>query len=138
MVPLPLKFDTGIMRGRVHPRDGQVYVAGLRGWLTSAVRPGGLYRVRYTGQPAHLPVSFAVTQRGVNLNFSDPLGAKSAADTGNYGVERWNYYWSGNYGSKHYSVTHPREMKSDRLEVTAARLSAGGRTLERLPKIISG
>ncbi|MBI3881688.1 MAG: hypothetical protein HY301_16690 [Verrucomicrobia bacterium] len=129
MVPLPLKFDTGIMRGRVHPRDGQVYVAGLRGWLTSAVRPGGLYRVRYTGKPAHLPVAFAATRQGVQLTFSDPLDAKSVADTGNYGVERWNYYWSGTYGSKHYSVSHPREVKHDALEVAAAHLSADGKTI---------
>ena len=67
--------------------------------------------------------------KAVRLTFSDPLDAKTAADTGNYGVERWNYYWSGNYGSKHYSVSNPREPKPDSLTVTAARLSADGKTL---------
>ncbi|MEO6035568.1 MAG: DUF6797 domain-containing protein, partial [Verrucomicrobiota bacterium] len=34
MVQLPLKFNSGLMRGRVNPRDGQVYLSGLRGWQT--------------------------------------------------------------------------------------------------------
>src|SRR5439155_26401186 len=32
VVPLPLRFYSGLMRGRVNPRDGQVYVCGLTGW----------------------------------------------------------------------------------------------------------
>src|SRR5262245_41115245 len=30
----PLKFDSGIMRARFHPRDGQLYLSGLKGWQT--------------------------------------------------------------------------------------------------------
>ncbi|NJM55794.1 MAG: hypothetical protein HC841_07815, partial [Verrucomicrobiae bacterium] len=129
MIPLGLKFDTGIMRGRVNPRDGQVYVAGMRGWLTSAVRAGGLYRVRHTGKPAHLPVAFVASKTGVELKFSDPLDPKTATDPESYGVERWNYYWSSNYGSKHYSVSERGAVKHDALTVTVARLSADGRTV---------
>jgi hypothetical protein len=106
-----------------------VYVAGLRGWLTSAVRPGGLYRVRYTGKPAHLPVAFAASKAGVEIKFSDPLDPKAATDTESFGVERWNYYWSGAYGSKDYSVSHPRTEGRDALKLTSARLSGDGRTL---------
>ena len=129
MVPLNLPFDTGIMRGRVHPLDGQIYVAGLRGWLTTAQREGGLYRVRYTGQPAHLPVDFAVRTTGVELRFSDPLDPQAIGDPANFTAERWNYFWSGNYYSAEYSVTHPKEPKHDILTVQAAHLSADGRTL---------
>lgn len=129
MVPLNLPFDTGIMRGRVHPLDGQIYVAGLRGWLTTAQREGGLYRVRYTGKPAHLPVDFAVRTTGVELRFSDPLDPQVIGDLANFTAERWNYFWSGNYYSAEYSVTHPKEPKHDILTVQAAHLSADGRTL---------
>jgi hypothetical protein len=129
MVPMNLPFDTGIMRGRVHPLDGQVYVAGLRGWLTSAQRIGGLYRVRHTGQPAHLPVDFAVRTTGVELRFSDPLDPHAVGDLANFTAERWNYYWSGNYGSPEYSVTRPKEPKHDILTIQSAHLSADGRTL---------
>jgi len=40
MVRLPFKFPTGVMRGRVNPKDGQVYVCGLRGWQNGR-REGG-------------------------------------------------------------------------------------------------
>ena len=51
MVKFPLKFGTGLMRGRMNPRDSQVYVCGLRGWQTTGVKNGALQRVRYTGAP---------------------------------------------------------------------------------------
>ncbi len=129
MVPSNLIFDTGIMRGRVNPRDGQVYVAGLRGWLTTAQRAGGLYRVRYTGKPAHLPVDFAVSTKGVELHFSDPLDAKSASNVANFTAERWNYFYSGNYYSAEYSVTHSKEPKHDVLTIQSSHLSTDGKTL---------
>jgi hypothetical protein len=129
MVPMSLPFDTGIMRGRVHPLDGQVYVAGLRGWLTTAQRAGGLYRVRYTGKPAHLPVDFAVRTSGVELRFSEPLDPQIIGELANFSAERWNYFYSGNYYSAEYSVTHPKEPKHDILRIKSAHLSANGRTL---------
>ena len=52
VVPLPLEFESGLIRGRVRPDDGQVYVGGLAGWVTNAARNGCLQRVRYTGVPA--------------------------------------------------------------------------------------
>jgi hypothetical protein len=129
MVQLPLKFNSGIMRGRVHPRDGQVYLCGLKGWQTSATRDGGFYRVRYTGQPVRLPVEFFAHQKGLQIQFSIPLLKTTAIDPGSYSVERWNYHWSGAYGSPDYSVNNPSEKKRDRLEVKAAHLSADGKTV---------
>jgi sugar phosphate isomerase/epimerase len=48
-IELPLRFNSGIHRGRMNPRDGQLYVTGLRGWTTSAVHDGCFQRVRYVG-----------------------------------------------------------------------------------------
>ena len=87
------------------------------------------YRVRYTGKPAHLPVDFAVRTTGVELRFSDPLDPQAVGDLANFTAERWNYFWSGNYGSAEYSVTHPKEPKHDTLTIQSAHLSADGRTL---------
>jgi len=129
MVPLNLPFDSGILRGRVNPRDGQVYVAGLRGWITTALRDGGLYRIRYTGRPAYLPVDFKATKRGVELRFSDPLDRAGIADLANFTAQRWNYYYSGNYGSPEYSVTSPKEPQREPLTVQAARLSDDAKML---------
>jgi hypothetical protein len=129
MVQLPLKFNSGVMRGRVNPKDGQVYVCGLKGWQTSATRDGGFYRVRYSGQPVRMPVAFHASKEGVQLSFSCKLDPKSAADVGSYSIERWNYHWTGAYGSPEFSVTNPDEKKHDKLEVKAAELSKDGTML---------
>jgi len=31
-VQFPLKFDSSLMRARFNPKDGQLYVTGLKGW----------------------------------------------------------------------------------------------------------
>jgi hypothetical protein len=129
MVPLGLRFDSGIQRGRVNPRDGQVYLAGLRGWLTTAMKDGGLYRVRHTGKPAHLPVDFKATKRGVELRFSDPLDPASVADLRNISAQRWNYYYSGHYGSRDYSLINPKEPQRDTITVQFARLTDESKAL---------
>jgi len=129
MVPLGLRFGTGIQRGRVNPRDGQVYLAGLRGWLTTAQKDGGLYRVRHTAQPAHLPVDFKATKAGVELRFSDALDPACLDDLKRIAAQRWNYYYSGNYGSLEYSVTSPKKPERETVAVKAARFGDDARTL---------
>ena len=129
MVQFPLKFQSGLMRARFHPRDGQLYASGLRGWQTSATRDGGLYRVRYTGKPVRAPVALHVKKTGVEITFSIPLDAVDAQDVGNYGVEVWNYIWSGNYGSPEISTIDPKNKQHDPLTVKSARLLRDGRTV---------
>lgn len=129
MVQLPLKFNSGVMRARFNPKDGQLYLCGLKGWQTSATRDGGFYRVRNTGKPANLPVAFHATKDGAEITFASPLDEKTAADAGSYNVERWNYLWTGAYGSPEFSVTNPEQKKHDALEVKSAKLSADGKTV---------
>lgn len=135
VVRLPLSFSSSCMRARFHPVDGQLYVAGLQGWQTSAAREGGFHRVRYTGKPLRLPVALHTTTAGVYLTFLEPLDPELAVDPGSYGVEIWNYRYSQNYGSPELSILHPeREVEQgkpnrDPLPVTAAQLSADGRTV---------
>ena len=129
MVQIPLKFQSGIMRGRFNPRDGQLYLCGLKGWQTSATRDGGFYRVRYTGQPVRLPLSVKMSGEGIELGFASALDPKTANDSGSYSIERWNYRWTGAYGSPEYSVSNPSTTKHDKLEVTGASLSKDGRTV---------
>ena len=50
IVKFPLKFDTGIMRARFNPADGQLYVAGLRGWQTDAGHDGRFAACPLSGQ----------------------------------------------------------------------------------------
>jgi hypothetical protein len=129
MVQFPLKFNSGLMRGRFNPADGQLYLSGLKGWQSSATRDGGFYRVRYTGGPVRMPDAFHAATNGIRITFASPLDPKTAADPANFSVERWDYRWTGAYGSPEYSVTNSGERKHDRLEVKAASLSSDGKII---------
>ena len=71
-------------------------------------------------------LEFAVRMTGVELRFSDPLDPQTARHVANYTAERWNYRWSGAYGSLDYSVTQPKEPKRDKVSIQSAQLSADG------------
>jgi hypothetical protein len=129
VVPLPGRFLSGVMRGRFSPRDGHLYLTGLRGWQTAAVRDGCLQRVRYTGAPLRLPVAFALRPNGLDLTFSEPLDRASAEDPDSFGAEQWNYRWSERYGSPDLSPSDPRREGRDEVPIKAARLSPDGRTV---------
>ena len=66
----PLKFESGICRARFSPIDGQLYVAGLKGWQTNAIKDGAIHRVRYTGRPVTVPSSLEVTDQGILIRFA--------------------------------------------------------------------
>jgi hypothetical protein len=128
-VTLPLKFASGIMRARVNPKDGQVWVCGLKGWQTNAAMEGCLQRVRYTGKPAHIPVDMHVLHDGISLTFSDPLDKTAGGDDQNYGIEQWNYRWSATYGSPEFKVSNPAQQGHDIVDVRTAKLSPDGKTV---------
>ncbi|MCB0631372.1 MAG: DUF6797 domain-containing protein [Saprospiraceae bacterium] len=127
-VPVP-QFPTGLMRGRFHPADGQFYGCGMSAWATNQmIQVGGLYRVRYTGLPLHLPVTLAATQTGIELTFSDPLDKASAENPANFEITTWDLKRSHNYGSKRYNV--------QQLKISKAKLDEDGKLLRiALPDI---
>jgi len=127
VVQFPLDFDTGIMRARVNPADGQLYVLGMRGWQTDGPRDSGFYRVRYTGKPVNMPTMINVKSDGVLLTFTDPLDKASAGNVGNYNVERWNYIYSSKYGSPEYSVEDPRRKGHDTVDIDSITVSDDGK-----------
>ncbi len=121
MLPIP-DFPTGIMRGRFHPRDGHLYVCGMAAWGTAQMHlPGGFYRVRATGRPAHLPVGIQARKDGVVVTFSDPIDPASVATSDGIQVRTWALKRSAQYGSKHYDEKE--------LEITGAHLSQDHRAL---------
>lgn len=129
IVPLKGRFLSGIMRGRFRPQDGHLYVSGLKGWVTSALRDGCLQRVRYTGEKLSLPVAFRVQRNGLRLTFSEPLDRAWANDSENYGLEQWNYRYAAEYGSKEYSVLRSEVEGHDPVELRRATLLEDGRTV---------
>jgi hypothetical protein len=128
-VDLGLQFLSGVMRARLNPKDGHLYLCGMDGWQTAAIRDGCLQRVRYTGKPAALPVSLAVHKNGIRLGFSQPVPKKLAEDVSRYRIEQWNYRWSGDYGSKRWSVKEPEKEGQDRVEIQSATLLDDGKSV---------
>lgn len=117
-LPMP-GFATGIMRGRFG-KDGQLYTCGMFGWAGNAAAPGGFHRIRRGETPAHLPLAIHAAKGSLSVTFSEALAAESVkADA--FAIKVWSLKRSANYGSKHYDE-HP-------LEITAANLSADGRTV---------
>ncbi len=134
VVPLPWKFDSSAMRGRVHPRDGSLWVGGLKGWQTTAARDGALHRIRYTGQPYPTLTGLVAAHDALELHFSAPMERAAAEDLQNWDLQHWNYRWSEHYGSDLYSVTEPGkiigkkgELKGEALAVKGAKVSGDGR-----------
>ena len=97
-------FPTGVMRGRFHPSDGQLYACGLFGWAGNKTRPGGFYRLKHTGKPVHIPIAINALKDGVSLTFMHELDPETAADPESYLVKRWNYKRTRNYGSRDYKA----------------------------------
>ena len=114
-------FPTGVMRGRFHPGDGQLYACGLFGWAGNKTRPGGFYRLKHTGKPVHLPVAIHATKDGISLTFTNELDAETAADPESYSVYRWGYRRTRNYGSRDYKADGSQGR--DRVEVQRVKLS---------------
>ena len=119
-LPIP-QMPTGVMRGRFHPVDGQLYTCGMFAWAGSQHQSGGLYRVRYTGKPVHLPMGLKATKDGVSISFSGTLDNDVVSTVDHYAVKVWSLKRTANYGSKHFDER--------RLKVTAASLSSDGKTL---------
>ena len=135
-VDFGLKFLSGSARGRFHPIDGHLYVVGLNGWQTGAQRDGSLQRVRYTGKPIHMPIEMAVAKESIRLRFAEALDRKSAESIASWQIEQWNYRWSGEYGSRHWSVANPNVQAHDPVKIQSIRLSEDGKSvLLKIPTI---
>ena len=129
VVPLPVRFISGVMRGRFNPHDGHLYVAGLRGWQTAALKDGCFQRVRCFPENVRVPIGLTAHSDGLRVTFSEPLDRATAEDPGSYDATRWNYRWAESYGSKDWSVADPQKQGRDTLTISSAKLSADARTV---------
>ncbi len=138
IVKFPHDFGTGIMRGRVNPVDGQVYVTGLNGWNDNGragLADGGIYRVRHTGKPVRMITSCEVHPSEIRITFNFALDPVAATNVASYEAQQWNYKWTGNYGSDAY---HPEtgDVGKQHISITGAKLIDDGKTLIlQVPKL---
>ncbi len=138
IVRLPHDFVTGIMRGRVNPVDGQVYVTGLNGWNDNG-RPGledkGIQRIRYTGQELRMITDCQVLSDGLKVTFNFPLDSETASNLSSYVAKQWNYRWSSSYGSDMYNP-ETGEVGTQELGISQVKLSNDQHSIEiHLPNI---
>lgn len=99
---LPVQFPAPLMKARMNPADGQMYLSGFQVWDSDASQTSGLMRLRYTGGEVPLPVSFKAGKEGVIMRFNQKLNPKFALRLANYSVERWKYERTDAYGSGHF------------------------------------
>ncbi|MEM9585691.1 MAG: DUF6797 domain-containing protein [Planctomycetota bacterium] len=123
MCAFPLEqFPTGLVRGRFHPTDDGLYLCGLFAWGSSQqTQEGGLYRVRYQGQGAVMPISNSAQGQTLSVTFSDPLSSSVVDDLKRFSLKTWSLRRTKNYGSDHYDETD--------LEIVGATLTPDRRTL---------
>jgi len=107
IVPLPGEFRSGAHRGKVNPRDGQLWVSGLAGWGTYTPDDGCLHRVRYTGKRLQLPKALHVHENGLLISFIEPVERAAVSNLSNHFAQVWNYRYSSGYGSQELAPSHP-------------------------------
>lgn len=127
VVPLLAGFPAGLLKGRINPNDGRLYVSGFEVWGTSGTEVSGLYRVRPTTQPSWIPRRIEAAKRGLLLSFDQPLDPKLAGEIGRYSADRWNYKQTHNYGSGNYMLNG--EPGQESVPVASAILSKDNKSL---------
>ena len=98
-VKWPIRPTSSGMRARFNNGDGTLYVAGMKGWQTNAVRDAGFDRIRYMGGEAFWPAKMRVLEKGIELTFTTELEPELAEDPESYAVQAGDTRWQYGYGS---------------------------------------
>ena len=129
IVPLQGNFLAGVMRGDFHPKDGQLYVAGLDGWGDYSIKDGCLHRVRYTGGKVRKPKGFKVHSNGIRIDFTTSLDSQAISKVENYFAQAWNYEYAKRYGSPEFSAKVPESLGHDRVNIRSVKLLEDGKSI---------
>ena len=122
MCQLPFEaLPTGIMRGRFHPINGQLYGCGMYAWAGNRKTPGGFYRIRATGKASHMPIQIQAAKNKITLTFTDAFETTSLEETSNWNIQAWELKRTKKYGSEHYNQR--------KLNVQNASASTDGKTV---------
>jgi mono/diheme cytochrome c family protein len=113
-----MDFDTGIMRGRFNPNDGQLYALGMFSWAGNKKDPGAFSRIRYTKKPVYVPTSLKTSEGELRLSFPVALADPTGSD---FKVISWHIQRTKSYGAKHENEKV--------LSVSHAKISADRKTL---------
>lgn len=101
---IPGDYPAPTMKAAINPLDGQLYATGFSIWGTNSSGISALIRLRYTGGESLLLKNFRVREGGVVLRFDTELDEQAVENVTNYGIKRWNYLRSEEYGSGRYNL----------------------------------
>ncbi len=133
VVKIPVRPTSSAMRGRFNKKDGQLYLAGLKGWQTNAGREGGLDRVRYTGQTVKMPRTLKVRDGGIEIGFIQKLDKELAEDPESFSISGSDLRWTHDYGTGEFQVGHrdsagPPKGRT-KFPITSAKLLPDGKSV---------
>ncbi|MEC7907514.1 MAG: cytochrome c [Verrucomicrobiota bacterium] len=103
-IPLPIEFETPILKGAINPIDGSPYLAGFQIWDSVASRLEGLCRLRVLDGANERPIAAEASENGVLLTFDQPLGPERSLDPANYQISSWEYKRTSEYGSPQFKA----------------------------------
>lgn len=103
-IPLPIAFETPILKGAINPIDGSPYLVGFQIWDSVASRLEGLCRIRVLDRANERPVAAEVSENGVLLEFDQMLGPERSLDPANYQISSWEYKRTSEYGSPQFKA----------------------------------
>jgi len=98
-VQFPLKFDRQPDARPLKPKDGQLYVTGLKGWQTNAGHEGALHRVRYRTSQAGCRSSSHAHKNGLSIHLRQPARQSHRHRRRQLGHRTVELQWTANYGS---------------------------------------
>src|SRR5262249_3373051 len=125
----------GVHRGKVNPRDGQLYVSGMAGWGSYTPDDGCFHRLRYTGKSVQLPQSFHVHENGVLISFVEPVDKAAVANLQSHFAQAWNYRYSSGYGSPELAPSHPGVVGHEVLSIGGVQVVDNHTIFIELPEL---
>ena len=85
---------------------------------------GTLARIRYKGGAGHIIDDINVLKGAISVRFNFKVKVEEIRPD-DFDISMWNYLWTSNYGSAHYSVNEPGKEGEDNLEVEGIAAQAG-------------
>lgn len=102
-------FRNGFSSGNVpmiQASDGSFFVGGTgRGWGSVGPKEYALERLVWTGKVPFEVHDMHVTPDGFDLEFTEPVDRKTAAEAGTYRLPTWTYIYRAEYGSPEVDQT---------------------------------
>jgi len=118
-------FRVGLASGVVRVawgKDGSLFCGETnRGWASLGSKSAGLERVTWTGEVPFEILAMRASPDGFDLDFTETVDAKSAADPASYAFESYTYLLHDTYGSD--------EVQKQKLSVSAVKVAPDGKSV---------